>query len=256
LLLSEKVLSAAAMLLKVVQYAAWTLSSVLLLGAAAQLWRGSHLARLPIFFVYLVLVGFHGLLNLLLSFTNPLWWFYSFYVGNVITTLLGFVVLYEVADSAVSGPSLKIDRSTFMALCAVGAFVAVAVTAFIQVEGHSFLRVRILLEVALRVVQVTILAIFAILSFVFGLFWRRVEFGVVLGYGLYATSQLAVMYLRASGSAVSEKVFAVVPMLSFCASALVWLVYSSMAEPAFRTDSEPLLVKVQRSHAAIERLGR
>lgn len=256
MLLPEKVLSAAAMLLKIVQYGTWALSSVLLLAAAAQLWRGEHLPRLRIFCSYLVLVGIHGILNLFLSFTNPLWWFYSFYVGNVITTLLGFVVLYEVADSAVSSPSLKIDRSTFMALCAVGAFVAVAVTAFIEVEGHSFLRVRILLEVALRVVQVTILAIFAILSFIFGLFWRRVEFGIVLGYGLYASSQLAVMYLRASGSAISEKVFAVVPMLSFCASALVWLVYSSMADPAIRTDSELLFMEVQRSHAAIERLGR
>lgn len=244
------------MLLKIVQYGAWALSSVLLLGTAAQLWRGSHLARLPIFFSYLVLVGFHGLLNLLLSFTNPLWWFYSFYVGNVITTLLGFVVLYEVADSAISSPGLKIDRSTFMALCAVGAFVAVAVTALIEVEGHSFLRVRILLEVALRVVQVTILAIFAILSFIFGLFWRRVEFGIVLGYGLYAASQLMVMYLRASGTLVSEKVFAVVPVISFCASALVWLVYSSVAEPEIRTNTKPLLEELQRSHAAIERLGQ
>jgi hypothetical protein len=256
LLLHEKVVSAAAMLLKIVQYGAWALSSVLLLAAAAQLWRGGHLPRLRIFFTYLVLVGIHGLLNLFLSFANPLWWFYSFYAGNAVTTLLGFVVLYEVADSAVSSPSLKINRSTFMALCAVGAFVAVAVTAFIEIEGHSFLRVRILLEVALRVVQVTILGIFAILSFIFGLFWRRVEFGIVLGYGLYASSQFAVMYLRASGNPVSEKVFAIVPVVSFCASALVWLIYSSVADPEVRTNTEPLLVEVQRSHAAIERLGR
>lgn len=244
------------MLLKTLQYGAWVLSSFALLGAAAQMRRGGHLPRLPFFFSYLVIAGVHGLLNLLLSFTNPLWWFYSFYVGNVITTLLGFVVLYEVAISAVSTPNLRIDRSTFLGLCAMGAVVAVAAVAVTQVEAHYFLRVRILLEVGLRVIQVTILAIFAAISLILGLFWRRVEFGIVLGYGLYATSQLAVMYLRASGTPVSQTLFSVVPVVSYCISAFVWLAYSSVADPVVCANTQPLLLEVRRSHAAIGRLVR
>ena len=244
------------MLLKSLQYGAWVLSSVALLATAAQLWRAGHLPRLRFFFSYLVIAGFHGWINLVLSFTHPLWWFYSFYIGNVITTLLGFVVLYEVAISAVSTPYLKIDRSTFLGLCAMGAVLAIAAVAVTEVEAHYFLRVRILLEVGLRVTQVTILVIFAAISLVFGLFWRRVEFGIVLGYGLYATSQLTVMYLRASGTPVSQTLFSVAPVVSYCISSFVWLVYSSVADPVISTNTGPLLLEVRRSHAAIERLGR
>ncbi len=240
---------------KSLQYGAWVLSSVALLATAVQLRRGGHLPRLRFFFSYLVIAGFHGGIDLLLSFTNPLWWFYSFYIGNVITTLLGFVVLYEVAIAAVSTPKLKIDRSTFLGLCAMGAVLAVAAVAVTEVEAHYFLRVRILLEVGLRVAQVTILAIFVGISSLFGLFWRRVEFGIVLGYGLYASSQLAVMYLRASGTPVSQTLFSIVPVVSYCVSSFVWLVYSSVADPVIRTNTEPLLLEVRKSHAVIERIA-
>jgi len=237
---------------KVLQYGTWVVSSLLLLATAAQLWRRGHLSYLRVFFVYLIAVGSHGLLNLGLCFTHEVWWFYSFFIGSFVTTLLAFFVLYEVAKNAISIPSFRLDTSTFMALCAVSAVIAVAVSANTEVTGSTFVRARILLEVVLRVMQVCILAIFAAISALLGVFWRRVEFGIVLGYGIYAASQLTVMYLRASG--ISDTASAIVPLLSYCCAAMIWFLYSTVIDPVIEGEVQPLLSEIHTSKAALERL--
>jgi hypothetical protein len=187
-----------------------------------------------------------------LSFTNEIWWFYSFFTGKVITTLLGFAVLFEVASNVIAIPAFRLNRSTFMTLCAVSAVFAVIVTASTDVSGTPFVRVRILLEVALRVMQMCLLAIFAAISIFFGISWRRVEFGIVLGYGFYASAQIAVMYLRAAGT--SDSISALVPLISYCCTATIWFVYSTVIDPAVEGDVEPLLSEIHNSQAALERL--
>jgi hypothetical protein len=252
LLLPQEVLSAAAMLLKALEYGTWVLSSFLLLATAVQIWRKGNLSHLRVFFIYLLVVGTHTLLNLCLRFTNDVWWFYSFFIGSVITTLLGFAVLYEVAKNVISLPAFKLNASTFLTLCATSAVIAVLVTANTGVAGTSFVRARILFEVALRVMQVCILAIFAATSIFLGLFWQRVEFGIVLGYGLYAASQLAVMYLRAAG--LSNTVSFIVPLISYCCAAMIWFVYSTRVDSVIEGDVEPLLSEIHVSRAVLERL--
>jgi hypothetical protein len=252
LLLPKEVPSAAAMLFKVIQNGSWLLSSLLLLATAAQLWRTGHHARLTTFFWYLLLVGTHGLINFVLSFIDPLWWFYSFFVGSFATTILGFVVLYEVARNSIHIPVFKLNPQLFLTLCAVGAALAVLVSVQTEVTGAFFIRVRILLEISLRVMQVSILCIFAFVSLFFGLLWRRLEFGVVLGYGIYAASQLLVMWLRASGT--SSHVWTLIPLISYCCSATIWLVYSTIAASDIQADVESLETNVQASRAALERL--
>lgn len=240
------------MFLNAIQYGFWLLSSLILLGTAAQLRRAGLHPKLTIFFWYLIVVSIHGLINLALSFIDPVWWFYSFFVGSFATTILGFAVLYEVAKSAIRIPVFKLNPQVFLALCAVGAVLAVVVSAQTEVTGTIFIRVRILLEVSLRVMQVSILCIFASVSLFFGLLWRRVEFGIVLGYGIYATSQLAIMWLRASGTA--NDVAALVPIVSYCCAAMTWFVYSTLAVPVVQADFKSLLLNVQDSRAVLERL--
>src|SRR5262249_46586097 len=104
------------MLLKNIQYGVWALSSVLLLATAIQLWRKGHLQRSKVFCAYLVVVGVHGMANLALSFADPRLWFFSFYIGNLVTTLLAFAVLYEVAKSAMSIPTFRLDATGFLSL--------------------------------------------------------------------------------------------------------------------------------------------
>lgn len=239
---------------EIVQYAASALTSVVLLATAFTLWRRGLVSELPVFLCYLVLVAVHGLVNLVFSFTHQLWWFYSFYAGAFLTTLLGFAVLYEVARSAVSTPAIRIDKPTFFALCAAGAVLAVFVAINTHVEGPAFVRARILLEASLRVMQVSLLAIFVLISMFFGLLWRRIEFGIILGYGIYAASQLSVVYLRASGSPAMETVFVLVPVLSYLISSVVWCAYSSASDSAIRVDVEQFLADINDSRATLERI--
>jgi len=235
------------MLLKAVEYTAWLLASVFLFATAFELWRAGRIRNFRVFALYLVVVGSHGLINFGLSFIDPIWWFYSFFIGNFITTLLGFAVLFEVARSAISIPTFKLDASRFLSVCAVAAVLAVIVSANTEVTGNAFMRARILLEVALRVMQVSILAIFAAISIFFGLLWRRVEFGIVFGYGIYAASQLAVMYLRAAGGPATQKLFVLIPTISFCFATMIWLVYSRLTDPVVDVEIEPLLSNMQTS---------
>jgi hypothetical protein len=255
LLLLKALLSAAAMLLNGIEYGAWILSSLVLFATAIQLWRNGRIHNRRVFFVYLLVVGVHGLINLFLSLTNPVWWFYSFYLGAFITTLLGFVVLFEVAKAALSVPVFRLNSSTFFSLCAVGAVIAVIVSANTRFDGPSFMKVRLLLEVSLRIMQISILAIFAAVSVLFGLFWRRLEFGIVLGYGFYAASQLAVIFLRASVGDAAHKVFVLMPNVCFLCASVIWLVYSSVSDSTVALAArEEVASKVYDASTAVERL--
>jgi hypothetical protein len=237
-------------------YLMWSVSSVISLIGAGQLWKTSEVRRFPIFFAYLVLVGAHGLLNLALSAVSPILWFYSFYIGALLTTLLGFAVLYESARTAVSTPAFNLDRSTYLFLCAVGAVVAVVVSVLSEVHGPTFVRMRILFEVALRIMQLWILGIFATVSILFGLFWRRVEFGVVLGYGVYAAAQVSVMFLRAQGAANSNRIVTLAPMISYLCASLIWLSYASARQSAVDVDTGRMASDVQESLLVAQRLNR
>lgn len=241
------------MSLKALEYTIWVISSLTLFATAIQLRRRGLTSHLPVFFTYLLIVGTHGLLNLALSFLDPVSWFYSFFVGSFLTTLLGFAVLYEVARSAISTPAFKLNASSFALMCAIGAVIALFVSANTEVAGHTFVRARVILEAVLRVMQVSILAVFAAVSFFFGLWWRRVEFGIVLGYGLYACAQLSVMYLRAAGAG-NETLYVFVPLISYSCAAVIWLIYSRMMELSVNVDLEPLITEVRQTHVAIERL--
>jgi hypothetical protein len=103
--------------------------------------------------------------------------------------------------------------------------------------------------------QVSVLAIFAAVSVLFGLFWRRVEFGIVLGYGFYAASQLAVMFLRASVGDAAHKVLILMPDVSFLCASVIWLVYSSVSDSTVAlAEREEVASRVYDASTAIERL--
>jgi hypothetical protein len=230
---------------KEIEYSIWVLSSLLPLLTAGQLWLRTRCGTHRTFIVYLVFVALHGLLNLFLSLTDPVLWFYSVYAGNVLTTLLGFAVLFETGKAALSAKSFRLSRSTFMVLCSLLAILAVVFAAQMDVKGPTFIRARILFEVALRVTQIGILGIFAVVSVVFGFFWKRLEFGIVLGYGLYASAQLPVMYLRAAGNGSTLLLF--VPVVTYLVATIIWLVYACAREVEIDTDAQGLISAIDRS---------
>jgi hypothetical protein len=209
-----------------IYYGTWVLSSLACLIAAAQLWRSNRHSEFRIFFVYLILAGLHGVANLALSLFSPGAWFFSFHVGSLLTSLLGFAVLYEASKAALSTPLFNLRSSSFLGFCAAAAVVAVSVCAAVEVSGPAFLRARVLLELALRLTQVSILIVFGAASAFYGLFWHRTEFGIVLGYGCYASVQLALMAHRASSPDRFAPHIVLIPMLSFLASTIIWLLYS------------------------------
>jgi hypothetical protein len=241
------------MLFEATYYGVWVLSSLTCLAAAARLWRANRHLGFKTFFAYLILVGIHGLINLGLSLFNPVAWFYSFFIGTLITSLLGFAVLYEASQAAISTPVFKLRSNSFFTICAVAGVIASIVCLNVDVNGSDFSRVRVLIEMALRVMQVSILLVFATVSALFGLFWRRTEFGVVLGYGCYAAVQLALMTHRASITG-DAPYLVLLPMISFLASAVIWLLYSGMKEPPAVVDAEILIPEIDDSLRFAQRM--
>jgi hypothetical protein len=223
-----------------VQYAIWIVSTVILLAVAVFMRRnGSHRAY-PVFFVYVLFVAAHGAFLLIIK-EFPLLYFYGYYAGALVSVALSFSVLFEASKAVQSLPSFTLDRTRFVQLCVACCVIAILVVSQTTVqETSTIMRARVLIEEALRVVQLGVLCIFVLATKFFGLYWKRFEFGIVAGYGLYAAVELCALLIRALWGEAALEHFVLIKSLSFFAACLIWVTYAARREQAANAADLPL----------------
>ena len=194
----------------------------------------------PLFFFYVLFVAAHG--TLLLTIKDfPLAYFYSYYAGTLVSVALSFFVLFEASKAVQSLPTFTMDRTRFVQLCLACCVIAVLVVSQTQIqEASPIMRARVLIEESLRVVQLGVLCIFVLATKFFGLYWKRFEFGIVAGYGLYAAVELCALMIRAFWGEAALQHFILVKALSFFAACVIWVTYAAKREQAARTVELPL----------------
>jgi hypothetical protein len=98
-----------------------------------------------------------------------------------------------------------------------------------------------LLDRSVAIIQAGLLLFLFLFSRVFGLSWRNFTFGVGLGFGIFASMDLAVWALRLTSSRVSFlKELNLALTGSYHISALVWLGYLLAAERYVSISASPV----------------
>jgi len=169
--------------------------------------------------------------------------FYSYWIEEAITIVLGFGVIYEAFRHMFSNHKALLKRARLIFACTFVALFCVALSVvLVQAPPDSMLRNGVLIfEEAIRVVELGLLMFLFAAALALGLPWRQAEFGIALGLGLFVAVELAVVALLTQVHYGPQwQVLNVVRIFAFDTSLLVWLVY--LLAPERATGGEPSLV--------------
>jgi len=209
--------------------------SLVLLGRKA--WR-----HFPVFTSYALFSFIMSVSVYLLQHQPKMVAFYSYWICEAITIVLGFGVVYEVFRHLFSNYKSVLKQARLGLRWTFVAFFCVALYVILVQAPPATIRNGVLIfEEAIRVVELGLLIFLFAAALALGLHWRQAEFGIALGLGFFVAIELATVALRNQAGCGSQwQALNVVRILSFDTSLLVWLVY--LLAPERGTGGEPSLV--------------
>lgn len=209
----------------------WTGFALLVAVAALMIWRRLY-REFPFLFAYFLVAILGGGVQrvfILMFSAYSLEYFYAYWLSEAVTVLASFVALYEVFLIRLfpSFHTTPVYRYLFPAVIVLGALLAVFVFFSAPHHGPNILSVLVgETTLALNFLQVALLLFFFVIVLVMGRGWEWHEFGIALGYGVYALSKLVTTAVRAKAgygrTAVDQ-----LPTFGYFAALVIWLVYLS-----------------------------
>jgi hypothetical protein len=217
------------------RYYLWIAPNVLLGIVLVRFLRLRLQRRLPFFFTYIVfqLVEFVIMFTINFSPTfSALQYEWAVVIGLGISALLKLAVVYEVADDllvsrSVLAPFLKRLLRWIAAFLVLVSAVGSAVLTRSSVERVE--NVFHVLDLSSNVVLVGLLLVLFMFRKVFLISWRGCTAGIALGFGVYASVELATVALRVEYGR-SEMVIDAISMAAYQVCVLIWLVYFFLPE--------------------------
>jgi hypothetical protein len=192
--------------------------------------------RLPVFAVYCWtnLVASIGLYSIRAMHASGYVYFYTYWISECISVLLGFGILYGIFQELLeSQPALRRVAAMVFRWVLIVLLLLATVLIFMQSSEKQspLVTAVIIMEQGIRVVEVGLIMFLFLFSRAFGLHWRHQIFGVVLGLGVFTSVELAGLTVFAHLGAVATSAFAAVRSLAFDVSLLVWIGYILAPEP-------------------------
>jgi hypothetical protein len=212
----------------------WIIPHLLLALCLVKMLRMGVHKQFPVFVAYLSFQELHFLvlliLNLLVlrSHSSVLTYRWTLIVGVAISGVLQLASLYEVSAFLVTRYS-AVARTLWPLLrwgCALFVLMAGAVSGSISQSGIQ--RVTSAFEVlnfSASVINIGMLIVLLAFSKVFHLTWRSVGAGLVLGFGINSSIEVAAMALMASLGPKGYLAMDLIRMAGFHVCVVVWMIY-------------------------------
>lgn len=194
--------------------------------AVVLLWKKAW-RTFPFFAVYFAM-GFAEAILSYVSQSNVAVYFYTYWLMEASGIVLGFAVVYEIFRIVFSGHAglRRLATLTFTWVLALLLVISVVVLAKQASVGFKAVTSAVLiLEEAIRIIEVGLLMCLFLLSSAFGLHWRQQVFGIALGLGLFVAVELITVTVREQLGKVAYDALNVVHILGFNASLLIWIGY-------------------------------
>jgi hypothetical protein len=208
-------------------YALWISYPIMQSGVAAiMLWRKLH-RKFPVFFAYLVAQVAIFAVIFPISLYSYSSYFLAYWITATISLVLGFMVIHEIFVEVFRPYHTLKDLGTVLFKWAglVMVLAACVVGAASQVNDQGPLVSAVLtVQRCVRVIQCGLILFLLLFSRYLGVSWRQRSFGIALGFGAFAGTELFSAALRASGSMSQIKCnFAI--MASYNIAIVVWGCY-------------------------------
>jgi hypothetical protein len=216
----------------------WFAPHALQLVLAVMMVRQKLAKEFPAFFLYTV----NEVMQFVILFTfyrlpSISDWQYTvaWFALNSISVCLRFAIIHEVFRHVFEGyPTLK-DFGNVLFRWSTVVLMIVAVTLVAYFPGNETDRLTLAytaVDRTVSAVQCGLLVLILVLSRFFGLPWRSHAFGIMLGLGFFASTELGIVALRAQWALeVASDFFGLLIMATYHCCVLFWMVTLLMPEP-------------------------
>ncbi len=159
-------------------------------------------------------------------------YFYCYWAAEAIGIVLGFAVVYEIFRALFAGHEALRKVATLVFMWCVdhpyrgGDYILIYEGE--SVKQHS--KTVMVMEEAIRTIEVGILIVLFLCARAFGLHWRHSVFGLALGLGLFAAIELIAITMRSRLSNSSNDALNVVRGLAYTTSLVIWGTYMLLPE--------------------------
>ncbi len=217
-------------------YALWIGQPALQLGVAAVLRRRKLHKEFPFFFWYLLFQGATNLLMLALMSHYRAYFYVYWFVQAPVSTLLEFAIIYEVFGKLFrSYPHLQgFARVLFRWAGSVLLLVAVLLAMNAPGNEGPIVVATLWAERSARLVQCGLVFFLLWFCSYLGITRRHYLFGVALGFGTIASTELAAVAARMMTGYIGDRGFNLALLAATDFAAIVWLIYLLSPAPAAR----------------------
>jgi hypothetical protein len=212
-----------------------------LLLAIALIWRGLN-RKFPVFFYFVVFQLVHfGILFPIHQYGNYKLYFYSYWISAVLSLTFGFLVIHEIfLDVFRPYHTLKDLGTVLFKWAALVMMILALVVAVASPAGQPPIVVAVLtMQRCVRVIQCGLVLFLMIFSKYLAVSWKQHSFGIALGLGIAAGTELAENALYTGGQ-ISESTLMLANTALYCCAVLVWLAYVAI-KPAPRKSASAVV---------------
>jgi len=230
---------------KIVYYALWMMHPVLQAGVAAAMLRHQLHRKFKYFFTYIVA----QILTFAVVFPaqhHVTAYFYLYWLSTAISVALGFKVIHEAFVDIFKPFHTLRDLGTVLfkwaglVMLLVAGVVSVSTN---SIETPPWIQAILTAQRCVRIIQIGMVLFLLFFSRYLGMSRRQHSFGICLGFGFFASVELAVI-ASWSGHHLSELAMSVVNMGAYNLSLMMWLGYMVAKSPA--RDASASLLQPQR----------
>jgi hypothetical protein len=188
--------------------------------------------KFPLFTIYCVLT-LAGSLTCFAVRNDPRPFFFAYWINECLGVFLGLAVVYEIFRRLLQDhPTLRkmafwIFGVTFALLIALGLCVMFSK---LSPGIQGLVQGVFVIELAARVVEIGLFMFLFLFASVFGLHWKRVEFGIAVGLGLFVAVEITNLTMGTHLGPIVAETFRIVRAISFNLSLLIWLGYILIPE--------------------------
>jgi hypothetical protein len=213
----------------------WASGAALQVSIVYLCWRRKLHSEYPIFFNYnvFVVLSYAVLFSLYRPSLHKAY-FIAYWVSSGIEALLGFGAIYEVFRNAFKPFEALRDLAgvMFRWSALVLALVATILTCTSTGQEPRAMMAILCLERGVMVMQCGLLLFLLLFSSRLGMTWQHHGFGVSLGFGLFAATQLILNSVRSQLGPSWGMTYSLLESASYDAAVIIWVCYLMSPEPA------------------------
>jgi hypothetical protein len=213
-------------------------------------------AKFPMFTAYvLYTLGETG--ALFAVYRKPSVYFFAYAAGESVSVILGLALVYEVFTHLFSSLSalrrlawLSFRAAVVLLVLLAGALIYSRTPTGMEGLGAALL----LVEEAARILEVGLITFIFGFSSVFGLHWRQSVFGITLGFGIPAITELVAVTIAPHVGPAMRQALNLAHLVTFDFGVLIWLSYALMPEPVTSVAELPKPAQLEQWNQAIMEL--